>query len=48
LLLEPDYRKSTLLLVPHGTISLNEVFEAFADWEDQLEPYKHELEELGL
>ena len=37
-----------VLVVPQSTISLNAVFDTFADWEDQLKPYRNELEELGL
>lgn len=41
-----DYLESGV--VPQSTISLNTVFDTFADWEDQLKPYRNELEELGL
>lgn len=35
-------------MVPPDGESLNTLFDTLADWEDQLKPYKQELEELGL
>tara|TARA_R110000772_G_scaffold64081_5_gene143278 strand:- start:3497 stop:3631 length:135 start_codon:yes stop_codon:yes gene_type:complete len=41
-------RKTPEKLVPLDGVDLNTLFDELAAIEDQLKPFKHELEELGL